>query len=249
MKGLSPAVKIVGLALAVVIIGGCIGRDKKIDELMGHNIELANERDRLINERDGLKADNKGLRNQLIKGDSNVAVADNNAKLWEEKFNLAQSQLEKAYEQMEKMPVAPGIEEILKIARDMGLPVHPETGAIELSSDILFDSGKATLKKGVSEKLKELARAIAEREELDVAVEGHTDTDPIKKSPWKDNWQLSTERARAVLVFLEKEGVAPGRMHIAGYSMYKPIVDTTTTAGKAKNRRVELHLVPAAKPK
>jgi len=246
MKGFLPAVKIAAIALVVVIVGGCIGRDKKIDELMGHNLKLAQERDDLINERDRLDAENKRLKEDAIKRDNDLAVAQVEVDSWKDKYNLAQSELEKAYERMEKMPVAPSIEEILKIAREGGWQVNEKTGSIELSSDILFDSGKATLKKGIPEKLRELARIIAEKKDLDVAVQGHTDTDPIKKSKWADNWQLSTERARAVLKFLEKEGVTPERMHIVGYSMYKPIEDNSTRAGKARNRRVELHFIPTA---
>jgi chemotaxis protein MotB len=213
---------------------------------MGANMKMAQQRDDAINERDRMAAEVQQLRDEAMRLDNQVDVEKHRAEMAEEKYQLAKDQLDKAYAEMEKMPAAADYEDIYRIAQAIpGVDVEAATGTILLSSDILFDSGKAALKQSAKDKLAGLATEIARRgEELGVAVEGHTDSDPIKLSGWDDNWDLSTARARAVLKFLEDQGVAPDRMYIIGRSMYDPMADNATREGKAKNRRVELHLVP-----
>jgi len=71
-------------------------------------------------------------------------------------------------------------------------------------------------------------------------VAGHTDTQPIKKSEFASNWQLSTERAITVVQFLQENGVKPANLSAAGYSEYQPVSKST----KAANRRIEIVIVP-----
>ncbi len=74
------------------------------------------------------------------------------------------------------------------------------TITVTLKNEILFDSGKATLKKATSTELDHIHSVLRDKyssKQIDVA--GHTDTDPIKKSKWKDNWELSAQRALSVL--------------------------------------------------
>jgi len=76
-------------------------------------------------------------------------------------------------------------------------------------------------------------------------VEGHTDTDPISRTNIEDNWDLSTKRATAVVRILQDEyNVDPARMTAAGRGEYIPVASNDTAAGKAKNRRTRIVVLP-----
>ena len=112
-------------------------------------------------------------------------------------------------------------------------------------SEVLFDSGKATLRSEAKETLRKVASVIKEKvSDRDVGIEGHTDNQPIKHSGWRSNWELSTSRATAVLHALEDAGVNPHRLVAIGYGEYHPVDSNDTSDGRRKNRRVEIVILP-----
>lgn len=77
-----------------------------------------------------------------------------------------------------------------------------------------------------------------------IEVIGHTDSDPIRKSHYKDNLELGGERAFEVTRYLEtKHGISASRMTASSKGATDPIADNSTAAGKRKNRRVEIVVV------
>jgi chemotaxis protein MotB len=117
--------------------------------------------------------------------------------------------------------------------------------AIILSDDILFDSGKADVKKQAYSVLDYIISIINEKVPgKDIGVTGHTDNVPIKFSGWKSNWELAAARATNVLYYLENNGVSPKRLSATGYGEHRPIASNDTAAGRAKNRRVEIVILP-----
>jgi len=134
--------------------------------------------------------------------------------------------------------------------RGTGATVKIKSGAVAVSlpGAILFDSGQTILRSQCKAVLKKIASIVitAAPNEM-VRIEGHTDNDPIskQKEKYKSNWELSTARAAAVLhFFIEDCGIPPTRVYIAGFGQFQPIADNTSTAGKAKNRRVEFVIIP-----
>jgi len=117
---------------------------------------------------------------------------------------------------------------------------------ITFVADILFDSGKSTIKPEASPILDKVARVLNENvSDLNVGVEGHTDNEPIKFSSWKSNWELSTSRALSVLHYLSQERkVLPQRLSVLGYGEYQPVADNKTAEGRSLNRRVEVVIFP-----
>ncbi len=117
---------------------------------------------------------------------------------------------------------------------------------ITMANDILFDSGKAKLKSESHSVLKKVANVINEKlPDSNIGVEGHTDNVPIKHSGWKSNWELSTARATSVLHYLiDKCGIAPEKLSAIGYGEFRPIDSNDTKTGRAKNRRVEIIILP-----
>jgi chemotaxis protein MotB len=76
-------------------------------------------------------------------------------------------------------------------------------------------------------------------------IEGHTDNIPIRTKRFRDNWQLSTERALSVLDFLLKnKGLNASRFGAAGYGEFNPIVPNDTPDNRSLNRRVDIVLIP-----
>jgi len=113
-------------------------------------------------------------------------------------------------------------------------------------AEVLFDSGKAELRTDSLPKLDKVASVLNTTvKDLNVGIEGHTDNDPIKRSGWKSNWELSAQRALSVLHHMtDKQGVAPERLNIAGYGEFRPVASNASKEGKQKNRRVEIVILP-----
>jgi len=109
-------------------------------------------------------------------------------------------------------------------------------GTIISMSDILFESGKATLTANLKENLAKIAGILIVYKEPNIIVEGHTDNVGQKDY----NQKLSEDRAHAVRNYLIDQGVAETRLTAVGHGLDKPIADNATKEGKAKNRRVDL---------
>lgn len=119
---------------------------------------------------------------------------------------------------------------------------------ITFLAEVLFDSGKAVIKPDGYEVLDKVAEVLATTvKDNAVAVEGHTDNDPITHSAWTSNWELSTHRALAVLhYFVDTRGLPPARFQVNGFGEYRPSDTNDTTAGRQQNRRVEIVILPKA---
>jgi chemotaxis protein MotB len=124
---------------------------------------------------------------------------------------------------------------------------------VGLVDKILFDSGEAAISKRGEEVLARVGAVLAAIDDKQIQVSGHTDRTPIseKLAPqFPSNWELSTARAINVVRFLsEKASVPPQRLVASGYGEYHPIANNKTSAGRAKNRRIEILLTPSLAPK
>lgn len=111
---------------------------------------------------------------------------------------------------------------------------------------VLFDSGKAELRTDAHPVLDKVSRILNEQlPNQPISIEGHTDNEPIKHSKWKDNWDLSLARARAVLTYLiHDRGFEPSRVSAAGFGEYHPIAANDNVEGRQRNRRVEIVALP-----
>ena len=130
--------------------------------------------------------------------------------------------------------------------KEVSLEMAERGLVITFVAEVLFDSGKADVKKEAHNVLGKLAKVIKDKAyDKEVGVEGHTDNDPIKHSGWKSNWELSTARATSVLHYLVNEGkLDPKKLSAIGYGEYRPVVSNKTLAGRQKNRRVEIVIIP-----
>jgi chemotaxis protein MotB len=125
----------------------------------------------------------------------------------------------------------------------LDVAVDPSAGTITVTvaNAILFDSGKATLKSTTSKELDQIVSVIKQKyASKDVDIVGHTDTDPIHKSSWKDNLELSAQRALSVTRYLIEHGIAEKQVRADGCGSARPVASNASAEGKAKNRRVEI---------
>jgi chemotaxis protein MotB len=116
-----------------------------------------------------------------------------------------------------------------------------------LPDDMLFDTGKADLKPGarpILAKIAEILKGVPTPNP--VRVEGNTDNVPISTPEFRNNWELSTERATTVLVFLIEKGFDAKRLSATGYADQRPVTSNGTVRGRALNRRVEIVVVRRA---
>ena len=112
---------------------------------------------------------------------------------------------------------------------------------ITLPNSRLFNPGSASLRKSTGAKLDHVLSVLRERyHDRVIDVIGHTDSDPIKKSKWKDNWELSSQRALSVLRYLTEHGISAEKIRAVGAGASRPVASNATSKGKAKNRRVEI---------
>ena len=122
---------------------------------------------------------------------------------------------------------------------------------ISLPGDVLFDSGRDTLKKDGQAILQKVAAVINADEQLkrrDYQVAGHTDNKALLGGPFHDNWGLSLMRAREVLLFLvgDKGGGLPiAHWSAAGFADTDPVAANDSDDGRQKNRRCDLIVVPS----
>jgi len=117
---------------------------------------------------------------------------------------------------------------------------------ITFVAEVLFDSGKADVKKEADPILGKVATVIRKKvSDRNVGIEGHTDNVPITYSAWKSNWELSTARATGVLHHLIDKGrLEPEKLSAIGYGEYRPIASNDTDEGRQLNRRVEVVILP-----
>jgi flagellar motor protein MotB len=178
-----------------------------------------------------LQAENDDLRSRL-------AAAMNERDQWRNRAQALEKENADLRAQLSQKPPVEGL---------AGWKYSGPYAWTELSTDFLFDSGKATLRPAAQAKLQQVVSEInANFPDKAIWVLGHTDTDPIKvtKNLWKDNLDLSANRGMTVFREMMKLGIDPKRMIAGGQGEYYPVASNATRAGKQQNRRVEIIAVP-----
>ncbi len=198
---------------AIMLTSGCTNWKKKYESL---NVEHENLKGLLDRER----AEKGQLADQIVQGQQTI------------------EELQRQIAERQKTPAeASGFGDGYDVAFD------PEAGTVTvtLPNAILFNSGRAELKKATSTELNHIYSVLREKHSgRQIDVVGHTDSDPISKSEWKDNWELSAQRALSVVRYLVDRGILEEKIRAVGRGESMPIAPNSTVSGKAKNRRVEI---------
>lgn len=129
-------------------------------------------------------------------------------------------------------------------AGDLKIEMREGRLVLQLANDILFDSGSAEVKTQGRATLKQLGEVLVTIAGRKFQVAGHTDDVPIGGARFSSNWDLSTARAVEVVKLLIAAGVRPQTLSAAGYGEFDAIAPNDGAKGRAKNRRIEITLVP-----
>ena len=114
---------------------------------------------------------------------------------------------------------------------------------ISIRAPVVYGLNDAEIKPGIGQTL-ELIGEMLYYLPNEVVVQGHTDNLPIRKGPFPSNWELSYQRAvNAVRFLIAETRIPPNRLAAEGYGEYRPKKPNTTEAGRAENRRVEIHIL------
>ncbi|MEN6385789.1 MAG: OmpA family protein [Phycisphaerales bacterium] len=213
--------KLVLLSVAVVslaLISGCTDYKKKYNSLNVEHQNLKGLYDNCKSTLEGSASEKEALAGRLAE---------------------SQQQLEEMKRQIEEGK-SPGDTTGFGDQYDVDVNAKEGTITVTLPEMILFDSGKAALKSSAKGNLDGIVSVINSKYSgrlIDVV--GHTDSDPIRKSNWKDNWELSAQRALSVLRQLNSSGIPDNDIRAIGCGSSRPVAQNSG-AGKAKNRRVEI---------
>ena len=128
---------------------------------------------------------------------------------------------------------------------DVEVKVDKTVVFVNLSDKMLYQPGSSNLTARSKEVLGKIAKIIESRPNLEVMVEGYTDTDPIRNSCIEDNWDLSVKRATSVVRVLQKDyGIDPNKLIAAGRGEYNALAPNDTPANKSINRRTRIIILP-----
>ena len=145
-----------------------------------------------------------------------------------------------------------GVRELEELRQRLGseveLTLRGGLVTIELPDKVLYRSGEAKLTDSGKTILRKVAGALkSEFADHFVRVEGHTDSDPIRRTGnlYKSNWELSAVRALEVVHYLTEQcGLDSKQVHAAAFGEHQPVAPNTTAANKQKNRRVAVVVLP-----
>lgn len=116
---------------------------------------------------------------------------------------------------------------------------------IAISDKMLFKSGSAKVEQAGKDALAKVANVLNKYDDMDLIIEGHTDSIPIKTAQFADNWDLSVIRATSVVRLLTVDyGMSAARVMPAGRGEYFPKASNASPEGRAKNRRTEIIIAP-----
>ena len=206
------------------------------------------EKQRLMTDLEKRKSDLLALEDQLREFEINL----NNKKKQLEDMSIELQKREQRVNELEEIIASK--DAIVKALKDKvakallgfreGLSVIEKDGKVYVSMDakLLFASGSTKVDSEGIKALKELAKVLEDQEDLEILVEGHTDTDKMRSNSHPvDNWELSVLRATSVVkIMLGNSKMDPTTISASGRSQFIPV----DKDDKAKNRRIEVVLIP-----
>ena len=240
-----------------VFMASCVST-RKYQDALNREQQLMEEKNQLNNNITELNGRIKGLEGDVSRLTNQMDEAGKSAAQLAREANMTQQQLEEEQKRLAQMQQLmaqqrTAIENLRKKMSDAlvnfksdELSVFVKDGKVyvSLQENLLFPSASATVNPKGKEALGTLAQVLNTNPDIEVLIEGHTDSIPIR-GKYQDNWDLSTARANAIVRILTGTyQVAPTRVTASGRSYYEPIDSNSTPEGRARNRRTEIILAP-----
>lgn len=241
----------------VVLFTSCVSQKKyqaaltREQALDAKNIELGNTINNLRNQIKTLQTDNAKLVQQIDDAMKKASEATGVANMTQKQLDAEQKRLWDLRKLLQQQREA--VEGLRKKMADAlvgfnsnELQVFVKNGRVyvSLQENLLFPSGSAVVNPKGKEALGTLAQVLNSNPDINVVVEGHTDSIPIK-GKYEDNWALSVARATSIVrILTDTYKVDPTRVTASGRSKYEPVDSNETVEGRQRNRRTEIILAP-----
>jgi len=256
--------KLIQLAMIVLVAAGftsCVAKRKlteanaTIQRLQSDSTQLASQVARLQsdittaqNSINQLGGDKSALQKELdaIRKDANNKLNNSRETIASQQQRLQQLQALIDRQRAATNALKQKISTALNNFSASDLTVSTKNGKVyvSLSENLLFPSGSAVVNIKGKQALKQLADVLNMNNDINVEIEGHTDSVPIK-GRYEDNWALSVARATAIVrILTQTYKVDPIRVTASGRSKYEPVDTNGTSQGRANNRRTEIILEP-----
>ena len=243
--------------LCIFLFTSCISRKKyeqslnREQELMARNSQLDNDITKLKGQIESLQADNAKLVKQIDDAMKQASQASGVANMTQKQLEAEQKRLWDLRRLLDQQRTA--VEQLRKKMADAlvgfnsnELQVFTKNGRVyvSLQENLLFPSGSAVVNAKGKQALGTLAQVLNNNPDINVVVEGHTDSIPIR-GKFEDNWALSVARATAIVrILTDTYKVDPTRVTASGRSKYEPVEANLTPEGRQRNRRTEIILAP-----
>ena len=199
-------------------------------------------------------------REELLKKEDELLTLEQNLSVKQKELLNTQNELvEREKKVMELQSIINKKDSLLSALKDRissallgfegdGLTITQKNGKvyISLEEQLLFASGSWQVDARGREALSKLSKALENQQDINVLIEGHTDSIPFGgRGQIKDNWDLSVVRATAIVrILTSSSSIDPERLTAAGKGEFVPIQSNSTSAGRSANRRIEIILTP-----
>ncbi|MBA2746559.1 MAG: OmpA family protein [Flavisolibacter sp.] len=243
--------------LPILLLTSCVSSKRyneaitREQDLLARNNSLNNDISQLRSQIQTMEGENARLTSQWNDALKRAAEAAGMANLTQKQLEEEQQRLWELRKIMDQQRQA--VEDLRKKMADAlvgfnsnELQVFTKNGRVyvSLQENLLFPSGSAVVNPKGREALSTLAQVLNINPDINVVVEGHTDSIPIK-GRYEDNWALSVARSTAIVRILTTTyQVDPTRVVASGKSYYEPVDSNTTAQGRQLNRRTEIILAP-----
>jgi chemotaxis protein MotB len=239
------------LFAGVILISGCVSH-KKYDAAMDHVNKLRSDSLAYEDQVRGLQAQVYGL-------EGNVQLTASELEARKRELKQKDAELKEKAKRMDDLDrkLRMQIDAMSALhkkvsdalvnfnAEDLSVDMRDGKVYVSLSEKLLFPSGSAVVEPKGKQALGQLASVLNSSKDINVMIEGHTDTVPIHTARFKDNWDLSTARATSVArILTEDNSVDPTRITSSGRGEFIPVAANTDPVGRQRNRRTEIILVP-----
>jgi chemotaxis protein MotB len=237
------------IALAIISAGtiSCVSKSKH-NEAINQYEEQLKAKDTEIKQRSDTLSQKEGSVKDLEQKLVSLSKDKGQLKSNIEELNKALAEMKLRREQEQKtIQEYRDLTAKFKSLTDSGaLSVRIENGKmmVSLGSDVLFNSGSANLNEEAKKTLTEVAKRLAEIPDKNYQVEGHTDNVPIKTAMFPSNWELASTRSLSVLRTLIEGGLDASRISAASFGETRAVALNDTVEGRAKNRRIEIVIIP-----
>ena len=214
-------------------------RDEQIKDLKEQIADTRKQRDKTVEQVGDLTVLSQSASNNIKATLSQLEGKDKYIKLLQAAKSKADS-INLALAVNLKSVLADGVND-----KDVDIKVDKTVVFINLSDNMLFLSGSASITNKANDVLGKIAKIVESRPDLEVMVEGYTDNMPISKACIDDNWDLSVKRATSVVRVLQKQfKIDPNRLIAAGRGEYNTLAPNDTQEGRSTNRRTRIIILP-----